>query len=154
MAKTPPENIVPEVTPVDDVRRIRARLLREAGGDVFRLMQRAESVARRLQKRLGLVYAPLPDREIREAVHSLVSSPGQIKAAGNGGRAGKNRAPETPVTDVRRIRERLDREAGGDARRHAEQTRRVAKRLRKRLGLVSVEECQKQRRRGKTRNVA
>ena len=42
---------------------------------------------------------------------------------------------ETPVDDVRRVRERLDREAGGDVHRLAEQSRRVTERLRRKLGL-------------------
>jgi len=41
----------------------------------------------------------------------------------------------TPVDDVRRIREQFDREAGGDIRRHAEQTRLATEKWIRKLGL-------------------
>jgi hypothetical protein len=41
----------------------------------------------------------------------------------------------TPVDDVRRIRERLHRQFGGDVRRQAEYARRITEELRERLGL-------------------
>jgi hypothetical protein len=44
-------------------------------------------------------------------------------------------AEETPVDDVRRVRERLDREAGGDVRALAQESRRVSDELLKKLGL-------------------
>jgi hypothetical protein len=43
---------------------------------------------------------------------------------------------ETPVDDVRRIRERFDREAGGDIHRHIEQTRQATERILAELGLT------------------
>ena len=48
------------------------------------------------------------------------------------------RREETPVDDVRRVRERLSREAGGDVRRLADQSRRAAKKYRRKLGLKSA----------------
>ena len=49
---------------------------------------------------------------------------------------------ETPVDDVRRIRERLDREAGGDVRRLMEQSHKFFEEHGKSLGLkiVSLDE--------------
>lgn len=47
-------------------------------------------------------------------------------------------AAETPVDDVRRVRERLDREAGGDVHELARQSREAARQLRERLGLKEV----------------
>ena len=48
------------------------------------------------------------------------------------------RAEETPVDDVRRVRERLHREAGGDVHVLAEASRRVAEEMSARLGLRRV----------------
>jgi len=50
-----------------------------------------------------------------------------------------NKKGPTPVDDVRRVRERLTREAGGDIAKLAEQANRVAEQLRKKLGLKKVE---------------
>jgi len=45
---------------------------------------------------------------------------------------------ETPVDDVRKVRERLDKEAGGDVRALAAESRRVSEELRAKLGLRRV----------------
>jgi len=45
---------------------------------------------------------------------------------------------ETPVDDVRKVRERLDKEAGGDVHVLAEASRRVSEELRGKLGLRRV----------------
>jgi hypothetical protein len=45
---------------------------------------------------------------------------------------------ETPVDDVRRIRSRLDAEAGGDVHKLAEESRRVAEQYREMLDLKPV----------------
>ena len=50
-----------EETPVDDVRRIRERLDREAGGDVRRLMERSAKVAEKYVKLLDLKRVSLDD---------------------------------------------------------------------------------------------
>ena len=42
---------------------------------------------------------------------------------------------ETPVDDVRRVREKMSEEAGNDLRVVAERTREIAERLREELGL-------------------
>lgn len=47
-------------TPVDDVRRIRERLTREAGGDIAKLAEEANLVAERLRKQLGLKIVEPP----------------------------------------------------------------------------------------------
>jgi hypothetical protein len=52
MTKQPPAK--KELTPVDDVRRVRERLAREAGGDIERLAANAERATRKLSKKLGL----------------------------------------------------------------------------------------------------
>lgn len=44
----------------------------------------------------------------------------------------------TAVDDVRRVRERLSCEAGGDIRKQAEESRKVAESLRKKLNLKFV----------------
>ena len=44
----------PEETPVDDVRRIRERLCREAGGDVRKLAQQSAEAFEELKTRLKL----------------------------------------------------------------------------------------------------
>jgi len=43
-----------EPTPVDDVRRVRERLTREAGGDIAKLAEQANRVAKKLRKKLAL----------------------------------------------------------------------------------------------------
>jgi hypothetical protein len=63
----------------------------------------------------------------------------------------KHTAPEeTAVDDVWRIREQLDRESGGNIRRHFEQTNRVVEGLREKLGLKIVQPPPRQRRRDGT----
>jgi len=54
---------------------------------------------------------------------------------------------ETAVDDVRRIREQLDRESGGDIRKHVQQTNRVVEALREKLGLKIVQPPDRQQRR-------
>jgi hypothetical protein len=49
-----------EPTPVDDVRRVRERLSREAGGDIAKLAEQAERVTEQLSKRLGLKVVDPP----------------------------------------------------------------------------------------------
>lgn len=46
---------------------------------------------------------------------------------------------QTAVDDVRRIREQIDREAGGDIRKHVEQTNAIVEQYRQELGLRLVE---------------
>ncbi|MBI2434496.1 MAG: hypothetical protein HYV26_16685 [Candidatus Hydrogenedentes bacterium] len=46
---------------------------------------------------------------------------------------------ESPVDDVRRIREKLSRETGNDVRLLAERSRAIAEKLREKLGLKSTE---------------
>lgn len=48
------------------------------------------------------------------------------------------REEETAVDDVRRVRERLSREAGGDVRKLAEASTRLVEELREQLGLKPV----------------
>ncbi len=43
-----------EMTPVDDVRTVRERLHREAGGDIHVLVERANEVLHRYREQLGL----------------------------------------------------------------------------------------------------
>jgi hypothetical protein len=45
------------------------------------------------------------------------------------------KAEETPVDDVRRIRERFSKESGNDVNRLADQAHQIAERLRDKLGL-------------------
>lgn len=47
----PPER---EQTPVDDVRRIRCRLSRQAGGNIHRQIEQSEKVAKLYCRKLGL----------------------------------------------------------------------------------------------------
>ena len=50
----------------------------------------------------------------------------------------KSQREETPVDDVRKIRERFDREAGGDIHKLAEQSRRAFEKYRDKLHLKLV----------------
>jgi hypothetical protein len=50
-----------EETPVDDVRRVRERLSRDAGGDVHRLVEESRRAVERLRHALGLRSAPPPE---------------------------------------------------------------------------------------------
>jgi hypothetical protein len=45
---------------------------------------------------------------------------------------------ETPVDDVRRVREKLSRETGNDVNRLADRARQTAEKLRDKLGLLPV----------------
>jgi hypothetical protein len=47
-------NNAAEPTPVDDVRRIRERLSREAGGDVYKLAEASQKVFEQYRRQLGL----------------------------------------------------------------------------------------------------
>ena len=58
------------------------------------------------------------------------------------------RDEETAVDDVRRIREQLDREAGGDIDRLAERARQVSEQYIRELGLKVVQPPQRNRRDG------
>ncbi|MGD0139240.1 MAG: hypothetical protein ABSD28_10205 [Tepidisphaeraceae bacterium] len=49
-----------EPTPVDDVRRVRERLTREAGGDIAKLAKQANRVAQKLRKKLALKVVEPP----------------------------------------------------------------------------------------------
>jgi hypothetical protein len=49
-----------ELTPVDDVRRVRKRLTREAGSDIAKIARQAHRVAERLRKKLGLKFVDPP----------------------------------------------------------------------------------------------
>jgi len=49
-----------EPTPVDDVRRVRERLTREAGGDIAKLAEQAQHVAEKWHKKLSLKVVNLP----------------------------------------------------------------------------------------------
>lgn len=49
-----PETSEDQLTPVDDVRRIRERLWREAGGDIRVLSERARKVAEQYREKLNL----------------------------------------------------------------------------------------------------
>jgi hypothetical protein len=59
---TPP---TAEETPVDDVRKVRARLDREAGGEVHALVEASRRVSEELRAKLGLRRVA-PPREQKE----------------------------------------------------------------------------------------
>lgn len=54
-----------EETPVDDVRRIRERLHREAGGNIHKLIEDAKTVAEQYREKLGLKVVQPPPRQTR-----------------------------------------------------------------------------------------
>jgi hypothetical protein len=57
-----------EPTPVDDVRRVRERLSREAGGDIRRLIEDSNRVAQEYRRKLGLkMVKPSPRRHHKHA---------------------------------------------------------------------------------------
>jgi hypothetical protein len=58
---------------------------------------------------------------------------------------------ETAVDDVRRIREQIDRESGGDLKKHVEQTNRIVEEYREKLGLNVLQPRPQQDRRDGTR---
>lgn len=54
MARAKKQRITSPSTPVDDVRRVRERLSREAGGDVRALARRFKPMSSAMRNRLGL----------------------------------------------------------------------------------------------------
>ena len=54
-----------ESTPVDDVRRVRERLSREAGGDIRKLIEESNRVAELYREKLGLKLVPPPKSDDR-----------------------------------------------------------------------------------------
>lgn len=123
-----------EETPVDDVRRIRESLDREAGGDVVRLLEQSHEFFEKHWKSLGLKRSSSQIRQTRRKAR--VAGPRE----------------ETPVDDVRRVRERLSREAGGDVRRRAGQSAESAEKYVKLLGLkrISLDEAPQPRSKHRT----
>ncbi len=57
--------IVSEETPVDDVRAVRERLNREAGGDIHMLIQQSRAATGKLGSGLGLKIATVSPRAVR-----------------------------------------------------------------------------------------
>ena len=53
-----PDRPEEELTPVDDIRRIREQLVREAGGDIGVMMERAAKVAEQYREKLNLKRVP------------------------------------------------------------------------------------------------
>ena len=53
----------------------------------------------------------------------------------SGVKPARTKTEETPVDDVRRVREKLSRETGNDVNRLADRARQVAEKLRDKLGL-------------------
>jgi hypothetical protein len=53
-----------EETPVDDVRRVRRRLSREAGGNLHQLVEASRRAAEQFQDQLGLKPALQPNGEV------------------------------------------------------------------------------------------
>jgi hypothetical protein len=62
----------------------------------------------------------------------------------------QNPSEETAVDDVRRIREQIERESGGDMRTHVEQTIRIVEEYCLKLGLNVVQPPARQARRDGT----
>jgi hypothetical protein len=56
----------------------------------------------------------------------------------SGVKPARRKTEETPVDDVRRVREKLSRETGNDVNRLADRARQVAEKLRDKLGLKPV----------------
>jgi len=52
-----------ETTPVDDVRRVRERLSREAGGDVRELVKESNRLFEEYREKLGLKVVPVPPKQ-------------------------------------------------------------------------------------------
>ena len=62
----PPSN-KPHPTPVDDLRRVRERLSREAGGNIAKIAEQADRVAESLRKKIGFKKAkPANAKDHRE----------------------------------------------------------------------------------------
>ena len=57
--------VVLERTPVDDVRVVRERLNREAGGDIHLLIQRSRAATEKFRARLGLKMTSVTARPAR-----------------------------------------------------------------------------------------
>lgn len=53
---------------------------------------------------------------------------------------------ETAVDDVRKVREQIERESGGDLRKHVEQTNQLVEELREKLGLRIVDSPPREKR--------
>lgn len=64
-----------ELTPVDDVRRVRIRLSEETGNDIHRLAEHARKVTEALWEKLGLIRAK--DRTRDNGDSSFPSLPGR-----------------------------------------------------------------------------
>ncbi len=58
-------NVVSEKTPVDDVRAVRERLNREAGGDIHLLIQQSRAATEKFSARLGLKMTSAAARPAR-----------------------------------------------------------------------------------------
>ena len=50
-----------------------------------------------------------------------------------------NETEGSAIDDLRRIRERIDRESAGDMRKHVEESKRIAEEYRQKLGLIVVQ---------------
>jgi hypothetical protein len=61
----PPQKIRKDLTPVDDVRRVREELHRECGGDVRKLAARANKTAEQYRRKLGLKFVQAPAKDSR-----------------------------------------------------------------------------------------
>ena len=70
---------VPERTPVDDVRSVRERLYREAGGDIHLLIQQSREAAEKFRDKLGLKMA------------STATGPGRFRRSRSGKRVNPSR---------------------------------------------------------------
>jgi hypothetical protein len=64
MAKT---RTVRATTAVDDVRRVRERLSKEAGGDIRKLAEESNRIARKYRRKLGLKWVSTPRSTKRSA---------------------------------------------------------------------------------------
>ena len=58
----------------------------------------------------------------------------------SGVKPARTKTEETPVDDVRRVREKLSRETGNDVNRLADRARQVAEKLRDKLGLMPAKD--------------
>ncbi len=53
-------HIQPEETPVDDVRRVREEIVREAGNDIRTLVEQTNAATKELMKKLNIRIIPPP----------------------------------------------------------------------------------------------
>ena len=60
MSRTKTTEPIVEETPVDDVRRVRRRISREAGGDIHKLVEESRRVAEQYRGKLGLKVVTAP----------------------------------------------------------------------------------------------